>query len=43
MIRENWTSEKLFDRLLTNKTQKTFWDNIRVLRNRPNPEVYKKA
>ena len=43
MSRKNWTSEKIFTRLLNNKTQKTFWDNITELRKRPNKEVYNKA
>lgn len=43
MSRKNWTSEKIFTRLLNNKTQKTFWQNITELRNRPNKEVYNQA
>lgn len=43
MARENWTSEKVFTRLLNNKTQKTFWENIRELRQRPNTAVYNQA
>ena len=43
MSRKKWTSEKIFTRLLNNKTQKTFWENIRELRKRPNKEVYNKA
>jgi len=43
MSRKKWPSEKIFTRLLNNKTQKTFWENIRELRKRPNKEVYKKA
>lgn len=43
MSRKNWTSEKIFSRLLNNKTQKTFWDNITELRKRPNKEVYNQA
>jgi hypothetical protein len=43
MSRKNWTSEKIFTRLLTNKTQKTYWDNISELRRRPNQDVYTKA
>lgn len=43
MSRKNWTSEKIFTRLLNNKTQKTFWDNVGELRKRPNNEVYNKA
>ena len=29
--------------MLNNKTQKTFWENVRELRKRPNNEVYNKA
>lgn len=43
MSRKKWTSEKIFTRLLNNKTQKTFWENIRELRKRPNKEVYNRA
>ena len=43
MNRKNWTSEKIFTRLVNNKTQKTYWENIRELRKRPNEEVYNKA
>jgi hypothetical protein len=43
MSRKNWTSEKIFTRLLNNKTQKTFWENIQELRKRPNKEVYNQA
>ncbi len=43
MSRKKWTSEKIFNRLLNNKTQKTYWDNISELRKRPNQDVFKKA
>jgi len=43
MSREKWTSEKIFNRLLNNKTQKTYWKNISELRKRPNQDVYTKA
>jgi hypothetical protein len=43
MSRKNWTSEKIFTRLLNNKTQKTFWENIQELRKQPNKDVYNKA
>lgn len=43
MSRKQWTSEKIFTRLLNNKTQSTFWDNVRELRKRPNKEVYNRA
>lgn len=40
MSRKNWTSEKLFQRLLENRTQRTYWENISELRKRVNQEVY---
>ncbi len=40
MSRINWTSEKVFFRLLNNKSEKTYWENIRVLRERPTQEVF---
>ena len=43
MSRKKWTSEKIFTRLLNNKTQKTLWGNVQELRKRPNIEVYNKA
>jgi len=43
MGRENWTSEKIFDHLINNKSQKTYWNNISELRKRANEEVYDQA
>jgi len=43
MSRKNWTDKKLFERLLHNKTQQTFWDNISELRSRRNEFVYNTA
>lgn len=43
MSRKKWTSEKIFNRLLNNKTQKTYWENISELRRRPNQYVFEKA
>lgn len=40
MIRKQWTDEKLFSRLLNNKTKRTYWDNICELRSRSNDEVF---
>ncbi|MRG44114.1 hypothetical protein GFS24_03265 [Chitinophaga sp. SYP-B3965] len=34
MSRTNWTAEQLFTRLLHNKSDKTYWENIRELRKR---------
>ncbi len=43
MDRKNWTTEKLFSRLLNNKSDRTYWDNISALRSRPDNEVFKKS
>jgi hypothetical protein len=43
MSRKKWSSEKIFERLLTNKTNRTYWDNISELRSRPNREVFNRA
>lgn len=43
MSRKNWSNEKIFERLITNKSRKTYWDNISELRSRPNKEVFQKA
>lgn len=43
MLRKEWPSNKIFDRLLRNKTQKTYWKNILELRTRPNKKVYNQA
>ncbi len=43
MKRKDWTDEKLFERLLTNRTKKTYWENIRELRKRPNQYVFDRA
>lgn len=43
MSRKKWTSEKIFSRLLTNKTKSTYWKNISELRRRPSNEVYDRA
>ena len=43
MSRKNWSSEKIYERLLANKSKKTYWDNISELRSRPNKEVYERA
>lgn len=40
MSREKWTNEKLFFRLLNNKSDTTYWQNIGVLRSRANSEVF---
>lgn len=43
MSREDWTDEKLFFRLLNNKSGKTYWDNIRILRKRATREVFNRC
>ena len=43
MSRKKWSSDKIFNRLINNKSQNTFWDNIHELRRRPNAEVYEMA
>lgn len=40
MSRKKWTDDKLFFRLLNNKSDKTYWDNIRELRTRANVKVF---
>jgi hypothetical protein len=40
MNRKIWTDEKLFFRLLNNKSDKTYWENIRELRSRDNVNVF---
>lgn len=41
--RNNWTDEKLFDRLLTNTSERMYWDNISELRKRANSDVFQKC
>ena len=43
MSRKNWTSDKLFQRLLENKTQRTYWENISELRKRVSQDVYDRS
>jgi len=43
MARENWNSEKIFERLVNNKSQKTYWNNISELRKRATEEIYDQA
>jgi hypothetical protein len=40
MSRKKWTDDKLFFRLLNNKSDKTYWDNIRELRTRANANIF---
>jgi len=43
MSRKDWTNDKLFTRLLNNKSSKTYWENIAVLRSRPTKDVFDKC
>lgn len=43
MSRKDWTDDKLISRLLNNKSDKSRWDNIRVLRSRPSEELFLKC
>jgi hypothetical protein len=43
MGRKDWTSEKIFSRLVHNKSDKTYWDNIGELRKRPKEDVFQIA
>jgi hypothetical protein len=43
MSRKDWTEEKLFTRLLNNKSDKTHWKNIHELRSRGSEEVFIKS
>lgn len=43
MSRTNWTNDKLLSRLMKNKTEKSRWDNINVLRKRPSQELFEKC
>lgn len=40
MGRTNWTNEKLLFRLLNNKSDRSRWDSIGVLRKRPGEELF---
>lgn len=43
MSRSDWTDDKLLARLLNNKSDKSRWDNISVLRKRPSQELFSKC
>jgi hypothetical protein len=40
MSRKKWSEEMLFSRLLNNKSEKTYWENIRELRSRGNKKTF---
>jgi HEAT repeat protein len=43
MSRKNWPNEKVFFRLVNNKSDRTYWDNIRELRKRPTSKTFNKC
>jgi HEAT repeat protein len=43
MGRKDWTSKKIFDRLMNNRSQKTYWNNISELRKRATKDIYHQA
>jgi len=43
MNRNNWTNEKVLHQLTHNKSNKSYWDNIGVLRSRPSSELFSKC
>jgi len=43
MTKKNWTTEKLFTRLLNNKSKKSYWEYISILRSRPDEEVFRQC
>jgi HEAT repeat protein len=40
MSKNNWTDDKLLARLCNNKSDKSRWDNITILRKRPSEELF---
>jgi len=43
MNRRDWTDDKLLSHLLNNKSDRTRWDNISVLRSRPSQKLFLKC
>ncbi|ELR69317.1 hypothetical protein C900_05158 [Fulvivirga imtechensis AK7] len=43
MSRKNWTDDKLLLRLINNKSERTRWENISVLRKRPSEALFLKC
>ena len=43
MSKENWTTEKLFTRLLNNKSKKSYWEHIDILRSRSDEDVFRQC
>ena len=43
MSRNDWTNDKLFERLINNQSTSTYWDNIKILCSRPEKAVFKRC
>jgi len=43
MSKKNWTTEELFTRLLNNKSKKSYWEHISILRSRPDEDVFRQC
>lgn len=43
MSQKEWDTKKLFDRLLKNKTKKTYWEKVRELQTRATQDVFDKC
>jgi len=43
MSKKDWTTEKLFTRLLNNKSGKSYWEYIHILRSRPDNGVFRQC
>ena len=43
MNKKEWTTEKLFARLLNNKSRKSYWEYISILRSRPYNDVFRQC
>lgn len=43
MSKEQWTNEKLFARLQNNKSKKSYWDYISIIRQRTTKKVFEKS
>jgi hypothetical protein len=43
MSRKHWSSDKIFTRLLENKSDKTYWNNIQELHFRATEDVFAKC
>jgi hypothetical protein len=43
MSKKDWTTEKLFKRLLNNKSKQSYWEYISILRSRPDNDVFRQC